>query len=888
MIEFRVLGTLDLRERPNGSALRSVLAQPKRTAVLAYLALAKPRGFQRRDTLLATFWPEATEERARNSLNQSVFVLRRALGNETIVTRGADDVGLDVTRLWCDAVGFEEALDAGEEARALELYGGELLQGFHLADCVTFEHWLEAERKRLRGRALGAALAVAGEHEAAGNPVEAVYWVRRALSWSPYDEAVLRRLLTLLGSAGDRAGAIREYEAFRERLATELELEPSPETEALARDLRREGGAGVERVAAVEGVAGAQRVTAAPAEVRVGPGGAPPATDGDVAGSPPAGPSGAAGGRWRLRTWVGIGVAAGLVLAAAVLLPRTPRPEGPALDGRRVLVAQFANRTGEPTLDPLGLMAGDWIAQGLARSGLVHVVPISTVLRGRRDIERDAGRLGDEEVALRLARELGAGYVVSGALYAHGDSVVFEGRILAAGTGEVVRAVGEVGGLLADPASAVETLRRRMLGSMATLTDARLASWASPGDQPPDLESYRLLAAGFDRFFTASRRRQLGTDNAEADRLNRQAAELFVQAAGSDSGFVTPLLWAVFARENGGDRAAADSLLQALARRTDLSPWERALMEYQRAHARADREEAYRRARALVELAPESEWLYALATAAYDTRRYHAAIAALERVDPDRGWIKDFPSYWHLRIETRHSMGDHAGELRDVRELRARFPADRDVPRMELIALAALGRSDELLARVHTALATGDRRVTPWLAWLAQELIAHGHRKTAERVVEAGLDHFQAPPPAGDERFWLAARARLLEAAGRWEAARSVWEGLAARHPENDEYAAHLGVLAARRGDRTEAERIDARLRAAARGPGAVFDPNGGPLIWRARIAAQLGERERATALIGEALDRGMRHGYLLLHAVRDLDPLRGYAPYDELLRPRD
>ena len=44
MIRLRTLGPLDLRGS-DGEELRTILAQPKRVALLAYLALATPRGF---------------------------------------------------------------------------------------------------------------------------------------------------------------------------------------------------------------------------------------------------------------------------------------------------------------------------------------------------------------------------------------------------------------------------------------------------------------------------------------------------------------------------------------------------------------------------------------------------------------------------------------------------------------------------------------------------------------------------------------------------------------------------------------------------------------------------------------------------------------------------
>jgi serine/threonine-protein kinase len=66
MIEFRLLGSLDLTG-PEGT-LRSVLAQPKRVALLAYLAVATPNGFHCRDKLLGLFWPESDQERGRGAL----------------------------------------------------------------------------------------------------------------------------------------------------------------------------------------------------------------------------------------------------------------------------------------------------------------------------------------------------------------------------------------------------------------------------------------------------------------------------------------------------------------------------------------------------------------------------------------------------------------------------------------------------------------------------------------------------------------------------------------------------------------------------------------------------------------------------------------------------
>jgi serine/threonine-protein kinase len=56
VIQLRILGPTDLRTA-DGRELRPVLQQPKRLALLAYLALAGPHHFRQRDSILGLFWP---------------------------------------------------------------------------------------------------------------------------------------------------------------------------------------------------------------------------------------------------------------------------------------------------------------------------------------------------------------------------------------------------------------------------------------------------------------------------------------------------------------------------------------------------------------------------------------------------------------------------------------------------------------------------------------------------------------------------------------------------------------------------------------------------------------------------------------------------------------
>ena len=238
MIELRTLGALDLRAA-DGREVHTLVSQPKRLALLAYLALAGGERLHRRDTVVALFWPELDQEHARGALRQSLRFLRRVLGDGVIVTRGEEEVGVDRGFLSVDALAFEDAYRAGRMDDALALYRGDFLHGLFVSDTgPELERQLDQVRTRLRGMAAKAAWALAEERRAAGDRIPAAEFARRAASLALDDEAELARLITFLDESGDRAGALAAYDDFARRLRAEYEAEPSPETQALIRDVR--------------------------------------------------------------------------------------------------------------------------------------------------------------------------------------------------------------------------------------------------------------------------------------------------------------------------------------------------------------------------------------------------------------------------------------------------------------------------------------------------------------------------------------------------------------------------------------------------------------------------------------------------------------------------
>lgn len=232
--ELRLLGALELTGPARAADL---LAQGKLVALLAYLALTAP-AFQRRDSIVGLLWPELTQDRARAALRKALHALRAVLGAAAVVSRGDEEIGLAAGELWCDAAAFRAAADGARPDEAVTLYRGELLPGFHLAGCAEYDRWLDGARAELRERAGAAAWALALKREQERDHTVAGQLARRAVRLMDGNERLLRKAMEMLERTGDRAGAMLLYEEFAKRLRQELEVDPSPETAALAQRLR--------------------------------------------------------------------------------------------------------------------------------------------------------------------------------------------------------------------------------------------------------------------------------------------------------------------------------------------------------------------------------------------------------------------------------------------------------------------------------------------------------------------------------------------------------------------------------------------------------------------------------------------------------------------------
>src|SRR5690242_14878168 len=145
-------------------------------AILAFLA-ADTNGGVSRDRVLATFWPESDTDRARNALNQAVFGIRRALGDDALLG-SANELRINPLVVDVDLHRLRRAVDAERLADAIAEYEGPFLDGVFLRDVPEFERWVESSRRACAVRYCTAIETLATSALATGDHATAIRYAR--------------------------------------------------------------------------------------------------------------------------------------------------------------------------------------------------------------------------------------------------------------------------------------------------------------------------------------------------------------------------------------------------------------------------------------------------------------------------------------------------------------------------------------------------------------------------------------------------------------------------------------------------------------------------------------------------------------------------------------
>ncbi len=449
-----------------------------------------------------------------------------------------------------------------------------------------------------------------------------------------------------------------------------------------------------------------------------------------------------------------------------------------------------------------------------------------------------------------------------------------QSRVTDVRSGKVLFGLEPVSGPADSPTRVLERVRQEILGGAATVfkglghATAGLPQIATV--KPPSFETYRELLAGMNL----------------VDTDPRAAASHFERALEREPDFTLPLPWLVLQYRVTGDYAKADAAVKKYGPR--VPPHARSLAEWLSAIQAGRLIDEYEASQRLHRVLPKHlSTTVGASWSAVAVGRPPEAAALLGSVNPEpylrtpagTGWLQ-------LKAEVEHLLTHHDLELAEGRRAESLHPTAPWPWVIQARALAAQGRIDDIATLVTRSLsaisAPGSAAIV--MIQAARELRTHGHHQAsldlATRAV-AWIDGL--PPQVRSAEGVRATRAAALMAAERWAEAQAMFEELAATDQDEVDYRGWLGVAAARRGRRDVALRASGQLERVDR-----------PYLYgrhtyqRACIAAVLGEKDRAVELLRQSFTEGKPLGRIwAVHADASLESLRGYGPFEDLMKPK-
>jgi serine/threonine protein kinase/tetratricopeptide (TPR) repeat protein len=558
--------------------------------------------------------------------------------------------------------------------------------------------------------------------------------------------------------------------------------------------------------------------------------------------------------------------------AASFFIFRKSGPgPGPGLDPDLVAVAVFENQTGDSSLDSLGRMASDWISQGLSQISGLKVVPTMSVPQlSPMAKPGEKTRLPPSPLQF-LAEQTGAGKVVSGTYYLDRGELQFMSSIMDTLKRKLIVSLDPVKGSLAERMDVIEKLRQRIMGALAA--DPKYSIGDLKGMHPPSYEAYQEFGLGMNNYAR--------NDLAKAISHLEKAVEL-------DPGFMPAYQWLARIYSNLDLWDKAVSILGFMDQNRDkLTPEGALFLDRLKALSQGKNEESLRAVLQLQKLAPR-EFLYNFLVVAegIGLNKPRQALDLFEKVELPESWLKftsgiNWYAFWCI---AHYFLGNHKKELEVVRRARKYFPDALALMANEARALAALGRIEEVKKVIDESLLSRSSIGTAGRVMLsaASELRLRGYqeafRDTAGRAVEWYRGRAAGKEASEEQRYDLAVALYVSE---QWEEAGALIEKLRSEKPDDIDYLGYGGALAARRGDKEEALRISEELKRIDRPY--TF---GAQTYWRARIAALLGMKEEAVELLRQSFAQGNYYSVFIIQEA-DLDPLRDFAPFRELMKPK-
>ena len=221
---------------PDGQPIRFKVR--KHLALLVYLAV-ESKARHRREHLAELLWPNLSEADGRHSLATALTMLRARFGRD-VVEAGREDLRWAHSRLELDLDRLAAGNVLGDDFTSPLNVAG-FLDGFEVPGAGEFMLWRERQRARWLPLVRDALVVLMDRCRRTADSRQIEQLADRMLVLDDLSEEAIRGKMEARAFAGDRLGALKIFEAWKERLDEELGASPSALLEGMALRLRRRG-----------------------------------------------------------------------------------------------------------------------------------------------------------------------------------------------------------------------------------------------------------------------------------------------------------------------------------------------------------------------------------------------------------------------------------------------------------------------------------------------------------------------------------------------------------------------------------------------------------------------------------------------------------------------
>lgn len=233
MLKIRFLGKFYFEK--DGRDITAAINN-KTAAIVALLLIQKNKTMSR-EKIISYLWPDSSEDAARYNLRYNLWLLKKVINADEdeneflLITKDYCSINAEYNYI-CDIVDIISLkLNEEKSIQRLEyyfaLFNGDFFEGCYFSNCEEFNEIIIFQRNYFEKKKLSIINYLARQYYSKGLLSQCIEALNTSLSIDPYDEKNGVLMLDAYIKANNRGAAVKFYNTMVNRLACDLNIEPS-------------------------------------------------------------------------------------------------------------------------------------------------------------------------------------------------------------------------------------------------------------------------------------------------------------------------------------------------------------------------------------------------------------------------------------------------------------------------------------------------------------------------------------------------------------------------------------------------------------------------------------------------------------------------------------